>query len=342
MIVYYLFITLLCLWSFGFRKESDGDYLSKDQGNAVKGIFILMVLLFHAHGYVRDAGYAYDHWSDPIFLEICAKFGQLIVVMFLFFSGYGVMSAIRDRGGAYVKAMPRHRMLNVLLNFDVAVICYALVQLLIGQVFPIRQYFLSFIAWDSIGNSNWYIFVILLCYAATWASAKCFKSGWKVLALTVVMLCVVYALLFQCKPVHWYNTMIAYPLGMAVCLGKKQLDDFGKTIWYWLALGVGFICLAMTYIHHEDPYSFVFSFRSLVYASVMVLLLMKVKVGNPALNWLGKNLFPLYIFHRLPMILLAHFDPWGITAGCPVLFVALSFVLTLLLVPLVNKIQVRL
>ena len=342
MVVFFIFIALLCLWGFGFRKDSDGDYLSKVQGNAVKGIFILMVILFHANGYVREAGYAYSQWSDPLFLGIRAKFGQLIVVMFLFFSGYGVMSSIRSKGEAYVKAMPRHRILNVLVNFDVAVICFALVQWLLGQVFPAGQYLLSLVAWEEIGNSNWYIFVILLCYAATWLSAKLFKSGWKTLALTLALLCPLYVLLVHFKAPHWYNTMIAYPLGMAACLGKKRLDALGKTGFYWPALAAGFICLALTYIHHEDPVGLVHSFRSVVFASVMVLLLMKVKVGNPALNWLGKNLFPLYIYQRIPMILLNHFDPRGITAGHPVVFIALSFVFTIALVPLVNKLTIRL
>ena len=112
MIVFFLVIALLCLWGFGFRREADGDYLSRQQGDSVKGIFILMVFLFHANSYVQEAGYAYAHWTDAVFLDLCAKFGQLIVVMFLFFSGYGVMSAIRNKGAAYVQAMPRHRILT--------------------------------------------------------------------------------------------------------------------------------------------------------------------------------------------------------------------------------------
>lgn len=343
MVAFYLLIAVLCLWGFGFRKESErGAYLSREQGNAVKGIFILMVILFHANGYVRDAGYNYSQWGDALFLDIASRFGQLIVVMFLFFSGYGVISAIRDRGEEYVKAMPRHRVLNVLLNFDVAVICFAIVQLLLGQVFPLKQYLLSLVAWDSIGNSNWYIFVILLCYAATWLSAKLCRSGWKVLAVTFALLCILYTLLVHFKESHWYNTMVAYPLGMAVCLGKKRLDSLSRTGFYWAALSAGFVCLALTYVHHQDPFCLVYSFRSVVFALVIVLLLMKVKVGNPALNWLGKNLFPLYIYQRIPMILLAHFDPWGITAGHPTMFVFLSFVFTILLVPLVNRISLRL
>ena len=99
-----------------------------------------------------------------MFLDLCAKFGQLIVVMFLFFSGYGVMSAIRNKGAAYVQAMPRHRILTVLVNFDVAVVIFAVLQLLLGRVFPVNRYLLSLVGWEQIGNSNWYIVAIAILW----------------------------------------------------------------------------------------------------------------------------------------------------------------------------------
>ena len=95
-----------------------------------------MVLVSHASQYVSDAGYAYSGWSDALFLKAVWLFGQLIVVMFLFFSGYGVMTAVRNKGEAYVRAMPRHRILSVLLSFDIAVACFALVGLLLGKTYP--------------------------------------------------------------------------------------------------------------------------------------------------------------------------------------------------------------
>ena len=156
MLLPYLLIGLLCLWGIGLRKESDGDYLSREQGNAVKGIFILMVLVSHASQYVSDAGYAYSGWSDALFLKAVWLFGQLIVVMFLFFSGYGVMTAVRNKGEAYVRAMPRHRILSVLLSFDIAVVCFALVGLLLGKTYPAGTSLLALTGWESIGNSNWY------------------------------------------------------------------------------------------------------------------------------------------------------------------------------------------
>ena len=177
MLLPYLIIGLLCLWGIGLRKESDGDYLSREQGNAVKGIFILMVLVSHSNQYVADAGYAYSRWSDALFLQTGWLFGQLVVVMFLFFSGYGVMTAVRDKGEAYVRVMPRHRILSVLLSFDIAVVCFALVGLLLGKTYPAGTYLLALTGWESVGNSNWYIFVILLCYLATWMAAKVSRSA---------------------------------------------------------------------------------------------------------------------------------------------------------------------
>ena len=67
-----------------------------------------------------------------------------------------------------------------------------------------------------------------------------------------------------------------------------------------------------------------------------------MRVGNPALEWLGRNLFPIYVYQRLPMMVLAFFNPSGILTEYPVVFVLASTALMLLLVPLTRRLQVRL
>lgn len=42
--------------------------------------------------------------------------GQLIVVMFLFYSGYGVMESVRSKGTAYIKSIPFKRVLSTLVT----------------------------------------------------------------------------------------------------------------------------------------------------------------------------------------------------------------------------------
>ncbi|MBO4475124.1 MAG: acyltransferase family protein [Bacteroidales bacterium] len=341
MVIFYAIIALLCLWGFRWRKGTDPDYLSKEQGDAVKGIFILMVLVSHADGYISAAGYAYTGFGDSLFKLIQCRFGQLIVVMFLFFSGYGVMSGIQGKGDGYVRSMPRHRILGTLLNFDVAVVCFAILGLITGTVYPLRQYLLSLLAWEGLGNSHWYIFVILALYAFSWISALLSKSGWWQVLITTVLTALLYVLLLHFKDPQWYNTLIAYPLGILAFLGKKNPDSISRPV-YWAALAFAITCLALTYMHHEDPYQLVYSLRALAFTVVMVLLLMRIRVGNPVLSWCGRNLFPIYVYQRLVMIPLAHYDPFGITCRAPLLFVLVSCGLSLLIVPLCNRIRIKL
>lgn len=70
---------------------------------------------------------------------------------------------------------------------------------------------------------------------------------------------------------------------------------------------------------------------------MIILLMMKVKIGNGFLIWLGANLFPLYIYQRLPMIVLSTYFSLN-----PYVFIVLSFALTCAIVPIYKKIQIKL
>ena len=71
-------------------------YLSKEQTNAIKGIFILLVIFRHFKQYVGNLSILDKTlvlWDDYL--------DQLIVVMFLFYSGYGVFLSIKNKGKDY-------------------------------------------------------------------------------------------------------------------------------------------------------------------------------------------------------------------------------------------------
>lgn len=134
------------------------DYMSKSQCNVVKGVFILIVFFSHFQQYVSEAGgRVFD-----IYL------GQLMVAMFLFYSGYGVAASFAKKGVSYVRDFPKRRILTTLLNFDIAVAAFIVLDLIIGRPIGACQALLSFVCWESVGNSNWYIFAIIYCYAVAW------------------------------------------------------------------------------------------------------------------------------------------------------------------------------
>lgn len=337
MIVFYILLIVLCLFGLRPREAADTSYLSKEQGDAVKGIFIILVFLAHASQAAADAGTVFSGPANDIYWWIQGKMGQMCVVMFLFFSGYGVMNSIAAKGRDYVRSIPRHRALGTLVNFQVAVAVYALVQLLMGRTYSPLTYLLAFAGWESIGNSCWYIFVIILCYLSTWLSATLVLGGKKpegsrIVAVNLILIVFIFIGLLLTREPYWYKTLAAYPLGMSACMLKSSIDGIGRKAW-WIAFILALACYIATYPKHNDPYQLVYTVRTISFAILAVLLLRKFRIGNPVLVWFGRNLFPLYIYQRLAMML--------VPAGNPYLFVSVSFALTCLMAYLYRFIRIR-
>lgn len=169
MALFYLLAFVILFYGAKYQKQGYySDNLGKDQSNAIKGLFILMVFISHSMSKVRSAGFEFGSGVDAFGDRIQTEFGQLIVVMFLFYSGYGVMESYVNKGQDYLKTFPKKRILTTLLNFDIAVLLFAVLDLALGIEIGLKQFGLSLLGWKDVGNDNWYIFVILFCYAVAY------------------------------------------------------------------------------------------------------------------------------------------------------------------------------
>ena len=341
-----LSVFVLCL--YGMKIRVDGfceDYLSRPQTDAIKGIFILLIVLSHSLGYIRDSGYNFNAFGDQFFINFFSAAGQLVIVAFLFYSGYGVGESYKKKGIDYVRAFPYRRILTTLLNFDVAVIAFVVLSLCLGISISLKTGILSLIAWESVGNSNWYIFVILLSYAFSYI----------VLLITpchqirrVVMLFVfsVFAALILSlyKGNWWYDTILSYPMGFLYSSCKNRFEDILRRF-YWLAGGFLLLVFLLFYfcprIFPFCGYSLPHNIVSMAFAVLCVWLTMKVEITSPVLRWFGAHLFPVYIYMRIPMIFIEqrHSD---LIATQPALFIVLSLVVTVAIVYLYRFWQIKL
>lgn len=173
MTIFLLLIIIISLWQIKFPKPVlsgiNNNYLEISRTNSIKGIFILLVFLSHARNYIS----AYAEYSQNPLNGIYDIFqnhlGQGVVIMFLFYSGYGVMESIKKKGTNYINAIPKKRFAKTLINFDIAVIIFILLNLCLSTLknYTIPKVLLSFIGWESVGNSNWYIFAMLVMYLIT-------------------------------------------------------------------------------------------------------------------------------------------------------------------------------
>ncbi|MDO5294928.1 MAG: acyltransferase family protein [bacterium] len=297
--------------------------MSRGNTNTIKGFFLLLVFLSHFKGYVKLNGSL-----DMHYFIVNRYMGQLIVAMFLFYSGYGVLESLKRKKG-YVDTMPKNRILKTIFNFDLAIILYVIVNHILGRVFDKKVILLSFLGWEGIGNSNWYIFAIVILYAITWISFKAFedKHFAGILATTVLS---VFFILFMSrhKQAYWYDTVLCYVAGMWFSYYKKQIEEFvvsNKASYWFLVIAVG-VCYFNSYPYRTEIVGA--QFWAVSFALLIVLLTMKVSFNNKMLAWVGENLFGLYILQRIPMLMLRHY---GLAAYNPYVYFGVSLIVCLVI-----------
>ena len=340
MVLWYLLILIVLLADVQVCKSGFfRDYLGKEQCSAIKGIFILLVFLGHAILDIKHCGYSFDRSIDWLAQAIHKEMGQLVVVMFLFYSGFGVMKSLQSKGRTYLAAYPKSRLLTTLFNFDVAVCCFILLALIKGESLSFSKIALSFIGWDDFGNSNWYIFVILCCYLAFYLIFQVAESrlGIGIVALSLITLAGMVALYYFKTP-HWYNTMLVFPAGVAYASFSDKLEPLIQKK-YGLVLAlliVAFLSLHLLMKAHP-LHGLTFNAKSIVFALLIIALTMKVRIGNKLLYWCGLSLFPIYIYQRIPMNAIRFWggDAW--VCSNPNLFIGVCFVITVGIALLYNK-----
>ncbi len=336
MIAFYIGILILCFWKIKFsKKDFYNDFLQRDQCDSIKGIFILFVFVRHILQYIIGSGYDFSAMPDQLFVKIDRELDQLIVVMFLFYSGYGIMESIFKKKADYVKNMPLKRILPTILNFDVAVLAFFILNQFIGKEMTISEVLLSFTGWDSIGNSNWYIFVIVLCYAIVWLSffittkaqvlnpkrALVFASFLFIIALVTLALT---------KKEWWYNTIFAFDVGLLFSYFKEKLVPTLQKNYAFAFTASTIAFIALHLLHNRIP-SPLFNLECIVFALCVILTTMKVKIKNQALLWLGAHLFPLYIYQRLAMIALSRVDDGAFVKNNPLVYMLICCVIMILI-----------
>ncbi len=292
-------VAIICTYRIKFASEWHSDYMSKEKTTAINGIFVLFVFFRHFTQYIEYGSY------DAIFQRVDSWLGQLIVVSFFFYSGYGGMVSIVKKGEDYIHTMPKKRIFRVWYHFAIAVAMFAVVNVIMKNSYDFKVIALSFTGWESIGNSNWYIFAILFMYIVTYMAFRIFKTNHLSALIMVVVSCGIYILLLHGlqKGDWWYNTIISYPAGMFYAKYKNKIESIvWKSKYIYLAfigavIGIGMLAFSFCYKF------IMYECLCIAFISFIVLLTMKISIKNEILEFLGRYTFEIYVLQRIPMIL---------------------------------------
>lgn len=326
--MYLFYFSLALLLFFGASCAGRGAWneecTSLKQTRALQGIAALGVALHHL------AQKSCGPWHPSAYivygLEFFLNIGYLFVAVFFFCSGLGLYKSFRGKPD-YLKGFLRRRVLPIVLAFYLSEFLYTGVRLLMGGKMDFIRA-LRFLSGLHMANFNaWYLVVIPFFYLAFWAAFRfCRREGAAI--LWVFAFTLAYAVL--CASVDpesgrwmegewWYNTVLLFPLGLLFGKHEKSvIRFFRKGYWFWLlffSAAVPALFFASEYLvgirwsqytqygNMKTAYRLLSAgSRWLAGAAFMTfcfLLLMKIRLGNKALAWLGGMSLDFYLTHGI-------------------------------------------
>ncbi len=289
-------ITLLAP-PISFHKSFNKNYLDREAILPIKGFFVVLVFFSHFKSYVTLS----DSFMDTSFARILGIIGQLMVAMFLFYSGYGIYTSFLKRED-YIKTFLRRRFLPVWLSFAVCVVLFCIENLLLGEHYSLSDTLLAFTGWTTIGNSNWFMFVtfalyILVYISFRWQKNKQSKCG--LITFTLLSLALLAILVFT-KESWWYNTLLCFPLGMWYACYRERIDTFitAKASRWPTTLAILSVAITIMYLMY-CRISLIYCAYSMIFTLLVVTVTMKFEIRCGILKFLGKHVFSMYMLQRL-------------------------------------------
>lgn len=325
-------IILLCLLCIILYKVElapvqsfHSDYLSHKNTVLVNGVFVILVYLSHSSAKVNLGGSL-----DAFYLLFKQHLLQLVVVTFLFYSGYGMFESMK-RKKDYTKNLLTMRLPKLFLHYNVAIVLYLMVQYCLGKTYSIPHILKAMIGWSSVGNSNWYIFVILLLYIFIAVAGKITKeqSPLWISHITLALVLIYITLMVKIgMPTRFYNTVLCFNVGAYYSLFKDKIETLvmknNKT--YLIAFLV-FLIGYQFFIKLRSEALIYYVFWAFCFMALVLLFSMKVKIKHPVLEWFGKNIFGIYILQRIPINILCYYH----VNEQPYLFIGICLIITVLL-----------
>ena len=310
-LVFYSIAFILFVLSFRINKA--GNFLEKNSSNVIKGLFILLIVFSHILNTFPYNGFL----ASPLsFFRLIL--GQLIVSMFFFISGYGIIYSVKKDGNSYAKSIVTNRFIRILLYTTVSLIPFFIYSACLGKEHSVQDYYLAFIGLSSFGNSAWFLFAILVCY---FACSIVFLFNYKRIIVPTALIglsIIAYILImfFIGKPNYTWNTIICFPFGMFACLFNEKINSFlskKKPIPYILMAVSVVAVFGLQYAANSKfatyfPEMAVMWFVNLFFCLFFVSLTKVFTLKSPVLDYLGKASFAIFFMHR---IIICIFDDFG-------------------------------
>ena len=278
------------------------DYLELKNTNSIKGIFVWMIILSHYKNYYRKR-------NKCLYRIILKCFGQKMVSLFLFYSGFGIFESIKKKGNKYLKSLINKAMI-LFIKSQIILIFFLLNNLFLGLKVTVKNYFLSIIFKKNIGNSNWFAFTIICFYIYSYISFKIINRNLYIFGIIILNIICLFHMYFVYnfyypKMRYTIDNTLCFVVGFYYSLLKNVLNKIimKNDIIYLLSLSFLIAIYYYFYIYTIKTI-WIFLFLNCFFSLIIVLISMKIRFNNEFLNLLNSHSFSIYLLQRIVMRLI--------------------------------------
>ena len=318
----------LCLWGLKWTRGLNRECLDRDGTDALRGALALGIIFVHI------AQYCPGGWG----FALTQRLGYLLVAGFFFLSGYSLQSQHMAKKD-YARGFLRKRLLGVLVPYLVITAVYWSYFQLIGRKYGWLDILSRFAQGNPIVSFSWFIPGILTFYLAFWAVMRLCRGRGALAVLGGGVWFVGYTLICILLEFGqwWYVSAFPAVLGMAWAVYRKPIDDLLRRRYWWalvLLLGTfaGVVILENA-VQLGVMNTVLKSCAATLFAAGLVLVLYRVRLGNPVLRSLGRMSMELYLMQGLAIMVLR--SRW-LYVESPLLYGLLILVLTVVFAAVVH------
>lgn len=301
-----LAFVLLIIFSVKYAKPSHQheDYLDIESTTGLRGILAITIVLHHMSEKI-DSGYVFPYFQH---------LGYLVVAVFFFLSGYGLLVSYKKKGKNYLKGFLKKRVLYLLIVYLIVSAIYIVFDIIIGKEMSVKRVLTGiFFSSDPIAVNSWYILVQLILYLFFWIVFSLEKPSRKtkilIMTMLVALLAVVYRLVNYYP--YWYISNFAFVFGMLWAEKKVWIDKIlGKH--YILCLFFSVLCFALFsavplmfehFGYDLEAIRLIFRMLSSVAFSALIIVALKfIKPTGRLLKFLGGLSLEIYLLHAMVYI----------------------------------------
>lgn len=276
------------------------DYMDLKNTQPIKGIFVWFIILSHYKNYYKTN-------KIYIYRQILYFFGQKMVSLFLFYSGFGIYESIKKKGTNYAKSLINKSFI-IFIKSQIILFLFMVSNLLIGQKYNIKYYFLSIIFYKSLGNSNWFAFTIIIFYLYSFVSYIFIKNKrfYFVGVIIVNIICIFHMYIiynyYYPKQICTVDNTFCFIIGFYYSLLKNSIDKIllKNDIFYFII--IFFTILIYYYFYtYKIKTVFIYSMINMIFSLIAIFISMKIRFNNGFLNLLSSHSYSIFLLQRLVM-----------------------------------------